>query len=160
MNRDSDVNTHAPMEDPLCEPAPCEEPKQFELARWHGRCTLRLFSGVVMFGCSDGQVGARKPCAAARAPGNLALPGSVWIISPACFTEEGGPITMDDGNQLYVNFKNRVSIANGRDGEFSKVPDEPQLDRQPRCYPPTRRAPDLPPHQRVSWRRLRRLPPE
>ena len=77
-----------------------------------------------MFGCSDGQVGARQPCAAARAPRNLALPGSVWIISPACFTEEGGPITMDDGNQLYVNFKNRVSIANGRDGEFSTVPDE------------------------------------
>ena len=76
-----------------------------------------------MFGCSDGQVGARQPCAAARVPRNLALPGSVWIISPACFTEEGGPITMDDGNQLYVNFTNRVSVANGRDGEFAQVPD-------------------------------------
>ena len=77
-----------------------------------------------MFGFSDGQVGARRPRAASGVPRDSALNGSVWIISPACLTEEGGPITMDDGNQLYVNFKNRVSIANGRDGEFSTVPDE------------------------------------
>ena len=76
-----------------------------------------------MFGFSDGWVGARRPRAAARVLENPALPGSVWILSHACFTEEGGPITMDDGNQLYVNFKNRVSIANGRDGEFAQVPD-------------------------------------
>ena len=31
---------------------------------------------------------------------------------------------MDDGNQLYVDFQNRVAIANPRDVEFAQVPTE------------------------------------
>ena len=104
--------------------APCEAPWKFQLAGWHGRCTLRLFNGRVMFGYSDGWVGAGQPRADARVLENPAHPGSVWILSHACFTEEGGPITMDDGNQLYVDFQNRVAIANRRDVEFAQVPDE------------------------------------
>ena len=33
--------------------APCELPWNFQVAGWHGKCTLRLFNGRIMFGLSD-----------------------------------------------------------------------------------------------------------
>ena len=65
--------------DALDKDAPCEAPWKFQLAGWHGRCTLRLFNGRVMFGFSDGRVGAGQPRADARVLENPAHPGSVWI---------------------------------------------------------------------------------